>query len=537
MNQIPIVVGVTGHRDIRSQDHHQLKQIVEKELMKLKEQYPASPFVMLNSLAEGADQLCAEVALRLGFKLVVPLPKPLDDYQKDFTGASLEQLNHLCSQVSDIFVVSDIEGLKGDSSYSYRQAGLYISIHCQLLLALWDETLPVVGGCGAAETVEFMMNGSYIPAEGLMFHATGGAVLKIITPRVKNAILVNAFAVSLLDNGNVHQILKKIDTFNREADQSISSPLVPEEIFNRLDPQMQTLHRLYLKADALSVFYRDRYLKAMKWLSIIGVLLVLTFLLYDELNSVAMLLLYGVLLLISSYTLKKAKKATWHERYLDYRVLAESLRVQFFIGLSGCQYSVYDAFTWSQQSEVFWVQKAMGGLLALTTCVQTINQQEVRLHWIDHQLEYHRNKQAEKGKSVILNEKIASSVLFWTVILYLLIAGILLYYPLALEFQVQMPVVSSLLLTGSAKAITIKGISLILLGVLSSISVFLSNYYGKLSLERKASDHQKMVALYQQALEKWNMPEVSYERVARELAREEIIENGVWLSYSRHNSY
>ena len=46
-----------------------------------------------------------------------------------------------------------------------------------------------------------------------------------------------------------------------------------------------------------------------------------------------------------------------------------------------------------------------------------------------------------------------------------------------------------------------------------------------------------MVALYQQALEKWNMPEVSYERVARELAREEIIENGVWLSYSRHNSY
>ena len=62
---IPIVVGVTGHRKIRPEDYAAIFSAVKTELEKLKIFYPNSPVVMLNSLAEGGDLLCAEAAEEL----------------------------------------------------------------------------------------------------------------------------------------------------------------------------------------------------------------------------------------------------------------------------------------------------------------------------------------------------------------------------------------------------------------------------------------------------------------------------------------
>ena len=50
-NSIPIVVGVTGHRNIRSGDRDALYRAVLSELSALKARCPHSEIVMLNSLA------------------------------------------------------------------------------------------------------------------------------------------------------------------------------------------------------------------------------------------------------------------------------------------------------------------------------------------------------------------------------------------------------------------------------------------------------------------------------------------------------
>ena len=52
---IPIVIGVTGHRDLREQDIQMLRELVSNKLKQLMIQYPNSEFVMLNSIASGAD--------------------------------------------------------------------------------------------------------------------------------------------------------------------------------------------------------------------------------------------------------------------------------------------------------------------------------------------------------------------------------------------------------------------------------------------------------------------------------------------------
>ena len=81
-DRIPLAVGVTGHRTIRPEDEPALIAGVKKALNELRQRYPHCPLVMVNDLAEGADQLCAKVALALGIPLVAVVTRQahhLDD--------------------------------------------------------------------------------------------------------------------------------------------------------------------------------------------------------------------------------------------------------------------------------------------------------------------------------------------------------------------------------------------------------------------------------------------------------------------------
>src|SRR5882762_11729655 len=59
----PLVIGITGHRDIREQDRGALKGAIKNILIELKKKYTSTPLILLSALAEGADRLAAEVAL------------------------------------------------------------------------------------------------------------------------------------------------------------------------------------------------------------------------------------------------------------------------------------------------------------------------------------------------------------------------------------------------------------------------------------------------------------------------------------------
>src|SRR5438034_7495639 len=89
VNRFPLVVGATGHRDLRDQDLPWLEQEIADIIATLKRDYLASdgetPLIVLSALAEGADQLVARVALAEGARLIAPLPMPLEEYRRDFT--------------------------------------------------------------------------------------------------------------------------------------------------------------------------------------------------------------------------------------------------------------------------------------------------------------------------------------------------------------------------------------------------------------------------------------------------------------------
>ena len=80
-DRIPIIVGVTGHRNIVDEDKPAIKaQVIEslKEIQNLckaeKKGGEDTPVIMLNAFAQGADMLCAEAAFDLGIEVYAVLP-------------------------------------------------------------------------------------------------------------------------------------------------------------------------------------------------------------------------------------------------------------------------------------------------------------------------------------------------------------------------------------------------------------------------------------------------------------------------------
>src|SRR5215813_9305562 len=81
---LPLVIAVTGHRDLRAQDEERLRQKVQEIFSELNETYPSTPLRLLSGLAEGADRLVAHVALDNDIELVACLPMERSLYETDF---------------------------------------------------------------------------------------------------------------------------------------------------------------------------------------------------------------------------------------------------------------------------------------------------------------------------------------------------------------------------------------------------------------------------------------------------------------------
>jgi len=540
---IPIIIGVTGHRDLIPTDVPKLREIVKAELQTLQNSYPHSTLMMLNSLAEGADQLCADVGLEMKIPLIAALPLQPDEYRHDFSDQALITFNRQCAEAFDLFVVQATEGpLAVTREFSYRQAGIYVASHSHVLLALWDGHPATPDGCGTAEAVDFILHANYCGKNTSLFKANGdGGVLHILTPTIRHPVLGKSLSIHLIENinGSLESSLRITDEFNksyRECTPDGAYGLIDSKTLADAGEHLKTFHQLYLIADNLSVHFRNKVLQSIKWLSIFGVSLVIAFLLYDEMESNLFLLAYGGLLMLSAGVFSAVKKRDWHKKYLEYRALAETLRVQFYLYISGIDQSICEAFTWSQKNEIIWVKKAV---LALSVGYKpdfTAAPERIKAAWIESQMAYHLKKLAQTEIRKRINANTAMGILFFSIVVYTVIVGLEFSFPGLMQSIVPMAKFKTLFAMHAGQEIILRSVLKILLGVFSAVTLFLSNYYGKLSINRQASDHEKMTELYKTALQKWEIPGINKEKLLIELAREEIVENGIWLSYSRDNT-
>ena len=489
---IPIVIGVTGHRDLREQDLSILRKLVHDELEKLMNRYPHSPLIMLNSLAQGADLLCAEIASELGIELKCPLPMAIDEYRRDFSGDDIGRFELMLTKAKVVFVAPWTERAQDtvNRDFHYRQAGIYIATHSHVLLALWDGSPAKPDGCGTAETVEFMNKGKYENSPGGFRAANDGAVIQILSPR-QNENKELAINVKLIENeaGSLYEILSMTEAFNSDAEESQQcencKPLLPDEYSQICTGSLKGLHDIYRMSNGLALQFEAKYLNAIKWFSIFGMLLVFSFLLYDELESNIFLLGYGLLITVYVLNFFRVRKSQWHMKYLQYRVLSETLRTQFYLTAVGMDENISDAFTWTQRQDSTWIRKAVSALMIGTVDKYNVKDSIIKTSWIDGQLTYHQKAQKRDLSMHLIKEKTSKYMLICSISLFLLVLLLELASSDNMTRQVFAAPLPAFFLPYGNQALVIRSLLKIMLGGISAVTVLLSNYYGRLSFERK----------------------------------------------------
>ena len=521
---IPIIIGVTGHRAIREQDRPPLTAAVKTELEKLRGLCPHSPLVMLNSLAEGADLLCADVAEKLNIPLIAVLPRERTDYEQDFGPEALARFAHHCERAEQVFVSPNIEPISPGGvsrEYEFRQVGIYVAAHCHVLLALWDGE-PGKHGCGTAETVDFALNGSYDPASGLSPRSgSNEAVIHLYTPRLESTEKT-AGAVAVLGNQDaVWDILRKTDDFNQNASKVSSTGNSRLPAGHDGDPALKKMETISRIAGKLSRQYAGRYRRVLALLAVASALVTFAFLLYDEAQAIWMILVCGAMLLGAWGCQRYAMRSDCHRRYIEYRALAEGLRVQTYLRYAGSGLETAELLTWTQREETAWITAA---LRALSVGSLPKEAHEIRMCWVEEQRNYHQKAGKQAKQRTTVSGRIVNTALVLSVALYCFALG----YELLCGDLIFEPVIRI------ADVEVCRTVLKILLGTISASTLFTANYYGKLSLPRTLSDHEKMERFYGRIsalLNQYGQTEL----LLKTLAREELIENGNWVSYQRDN--
>ena len=84
----PLIVGVTGHRDLVADEMSGIETAMRELLEDLARRFPGRRLQIMSPLAEGADRVVALIAEDLGLDLIVPLPMPEELYTQDFESSS-----------------------------------------------------------------------------------------------------------------------------------------------------------------------------------------------------------------------------------------------------------------------------------------------------------------------------------------------------------------------------------------------------------------------------------------------------------------
>lgn len=153
--RIPVVVGVTGHRDLV--DSLSARREIDKVLEEIHSRFPASPLRGISALADGADRIFGRAILEAGYSLFAPLPLPRELYEMDFSSDSKKDFQDICeNHLTHSYVLPFLDGSDATNTRDqgnlrnrqYAAVGVHIARKAHILIALWDgdQNNEAVGG-------------------------------------------------------------------------------------------------------------------------------------------------------------------------------------------------------------------------------------------------------------------------------------------------------------------------------------------------------------------------------------------------------
>jgi hypothetical protein len=664
--RLPLVIGATGHRDLRDEDIPALERAVAQVIERLKRDYlkdtrwfcrvpgvralwrwlglctsRETPLIVLSSLAEGADRLVARVAMRLGAKLIAPLPLPRDEYLHDFQSGlkpdAAAEFTQMLDQAAAAPVMrfvdhNSLENVREESkrALQYREVGLFIVRHCHVLIALWngDERDPAIGG--TAEVVSFKRDGIPLDAAASVRASLDapemGPVVHVVTPRAKPGGSVTAVTTERWGSDFVagyrarHPDAGRETTVDQARKKPEESPAVRQERrqfeswvafaakaaltcrFNReaakldaaadgkerLETSLSSLFhdpaeelsgeaakiramelvphwcRLYQIADTLAQQRQTQFKRDWGTLFGLGFLAIASFevathLLFDRPWVPWLIGLYGVFFGFVFIWFFHARRQEHQERFLDYRALAEALRVAVFWKLAGIGWpteksatpdpwstidlgspdAVADAYPIRQPSELDWVKTCLRTLELLDadkSPAATNHQFDdeghawARTFWVNGQLAFFGERTRQRDQDADVLEKRS-----------LILVVLSLAFALALFAFDYFFLGSTIHFAGHDTHWEhdnwVHRILILVIGLMPGVAAVSTGYAERLALKAQARQYDRMRVLFQRArdlLESTPPGNISLIRVLyAELGREAMEENAQWVAIYR----
>ena len=442
---VPLVVAVTGHRDLLPSEIPAIRGVVRRFLCSLRDAYPGRIVAVMSPLAEGADRIVAEEAITLRLPLHVPLPMPRDLYVSDFaTRESVAHFDALCAAAVEVYELPLVAGntvaLIGEQgpgrARQYAQAGVFLCAHCHVLLALWDGKVSDQLG-GTSQVVRFhhhdVMPG-YTPAStagrltladdesDLVYHIAcsrdrpEGGPAPGLRPLETCWYTADATEPRTRDMPLRHrQVFARANEFSSDAHKYTgeiragSYPLLDDEQAARLPPGLRDINQVFCAADWLAIHFQKRVMLVLRVTHGCALVTGLAYVSYADFVSNRILLLMALAPMVVAYCISwVANHGSWHRKYLDYRTLAEGLRVQFYWAAAGVTSGniskfAHDNFLQAQDPDLGWIRNVMR--VAGTECDVRASRDPLGVQfaveqWIGDdksgQLGYYRRKIAER---------------------------------------------------------------------------------------------------------------------------------------------
>ena len=304
------------------------------------------------------------------------------------------------------------------------------------------------------------------------------------------------------------------------------------------DPTLKKIDEIYGAADILSIENAKKHERNLWLLSAFGTIITILFLLYDE--AELHLLIFGcIIIIVGIYQLYKlAERNDCHRKYIQYRVLAETLRVQYFLSKAGVKKQVTDILPWFIRNGLPWINE----ILLELPLKKADKKNSIINCWVRDQLEYHQNALVRTTNRKERDDKITKIVLTVTIATYIIAVIFEIYILTIPSGEITSDMLSSFLkslqdwgiMVGYEQVDMIRAILKIVIGSMSAGTLFINSYYGKMSLSNEIESHRRMVMLYENA-EREIMEHGESDELIISLAHEFLIENSTWYNYQSKN--
>ncbi len=397
--KIPFLIGVVGHRDLVPAELPAIRAAVEQLLRRICDTYADVTPTLLTSMADGADLLVAEVAAELNIPILAVLPMPAEqcraELESDASRASFDRIYARCERLEVALPDNGTKPTREPSpeekrDLQFQRAGAFVARYSSLLIAIWDG-LDTEHAAGTARVVEYRRYGMQppddegtLPVHMLLTAQDNDLMYEIRcarrsrpardepTPRVLGFIGSGAKGGEAIPE-SLATVLARISEFNRDVEDfrgeieqrshrlSLPSPYpVPE--------RLTYLDELFRAADWLGGHYRHAFTMALR--SRYALWAVMAFLLLsfkkESDSTVGTIAIFGVLVVfaLGLGLALLAHRRNWHRKYLDYRALAEGLRVDFYWEIAGVHRKfdgefAHESFLQKQDIELEWIRAAM----------------------------------------------------------------------------------------------------------------------------------------------------------------------------------